>query len=46
MNDYICDDRLNVNKLCEEIQKMTEDEKKEFLKRIDSGEETFERFYY
>lgn len=46
MDDYICDDRLNVDKLGEEISKMTEEEKKEFLKKIDSGEETLERFYY
>lgn len=38
MNDYICDDRMDVNKLAEKIDKMSDDEFEEYLKKVKEKE--------
>lgn len=45
-NDYICDDRIDQQKLDEYTKDMSLEELKRFCDKLDSGEEDISKFYY
>lgn len=45
MSDYICDDRLDVVKLTEDIRNMTDEEFEKFLKEEEKNEDYPKKYY-
>lgn len=40
MNEYVCDDRIDINKLAEKIEKMSDEEFAEYLRKLKGKENT------